>query len=143
MALWTYWFIAAVAVFVLEMFSGTVYLLVLSAALAGAGFCALLFNVNAVASVLVAAFLSAVGTLYVYRLRGKSPKNKALQQHNDLDIGSVVQIEQPLSGGAWRVFYRGTTWEARAARPHAHFQMGDNARICGKDGITLLIEPLA
>ena len=125
------------------MFSGTVYLLVLSAALAGAGFCALLFNVNAVASVLVAAFLSAVGTLYVYRLRGKSPKNKALQQHNDLDIGSVVQIEQPLSGGAWRVFYRGTTWEARAARPHAHFQMGDNARICGKDGITLLIEPLA
>ena len=139
----TYWFIAAVAVFVLEMFSGTVYLLVLSAALAGAGFCALLFNVNAVASVLVAAFLSAVGTLYVYRLRGKSPKNKALQQHNDLDIGSVVQIEQPLSGGAWRVFYRGTTWEARAARPHAHFQMGDNARICGKDGITLLIEPLA
>ena len=143
MALWTYWFIAAVAVFVLEMFIGTVYLLVLSAALAGAGFCALLFNVNAVASVLVAAFLSAVGTLYVYRLRGKSPKNKALQQHNDLDIGSVVQIEQPLSGGAWRVFYRGTTWEARAARPHAHFQMGDNARICGKDGITLLIEPLA
>ena len=127
----------------LELFSGTVYLLVLSAALAGAGFCALLFNVNAVASVLVAAFLSAVGTLYVYRLRGKSPKNKALQQHNDLDIGSVVQIEQPLSGGAWRVFYRGTTWEARAARPHAHFQMGDNARICGKDGITLLIEPLA
>ena len=143
MALWTYWLIAAVAVFMLELFSGTVYLLVLSAALAGAGLTACLFNTSAVASMLVAAFLSAVGTLYVYRLRGKSPKNKALQQHNDLDIGSVVQIEQPLSGGAWRVFYRGTTWEARAARPHAHFQMGDNARICGQDGITLLIEPLA
>lgn len=143
MALWIYWLIAAVAVFMLELFSGTVYLLVLSAALAGAGLTAWLFNTSAVASMLVAAFLSAVGTLYVYRLRGKSPKNKALQQHNDLDIGSVVQIEQPLSGGAWRVFYRGTTWEARAARPHAHFQMGDNARICGKDGITLLIEPLA
>ena len=143
MALWTYWLIAAVAVFMLELFSGTVYLLVLSAALAGAGLTAWLFNTSAVASMLVAAFLSAVGTLYVYRLRGKSPKNKALQQHNDLDIGSVVQIEQPLSGGAWRVFYRGTTWEARAARPHAHFQMGDNARICGKDGIMLLIEPLA
>ena len=143
MALWTYWLIAAVAVFMLELFSGTVYLLVLSAALAGAGLTAWLLNASAVASMLVAAFLSAVGTLYVYRLRGKSPKNKALQQHNDLDIGSVVQIEQPLSGGAWRVFYRGTTWEARAARPHAHFQMGDNARICGKDGITLLIEPLA
>ena len=143
MALWTYWLIAAVAVFMLELFSGTVYLLVLSAALAGAGLTAWLFNTSAVASMLVAAFLSAVGTLYVYRMRGKSPKNKALQQHNDLDIGSVVQIEQPLSGGAWRVFYRGTTWEARAARPHAHFQMGDNARICGKDGITLLIEPLA
>ena len=143
MALWTYWLIAAVAVFMLELFSGTVYLLVLSAALAGAGLTAWLFNASAVASMLVAAFLSAVGTLYVYRLRGKSPKNKTLHAHNDLDIGSVVQIEQPLSGGAWRVFYRGTTWEARTARPHAHFQMGDNARICGKDGITLLIEPLA
>ena len=93
MALWTYWLIAAVAVFMLELFSGTVYLLVLSAALAGAGLTAWLFNASAVASMLVAAFLSAVGTLYVYRLRGKSPKNKALQQHNDLDIGSVVQIE--------------------------------------------------
>jgi len=76
MALWTYWLIAAVAVFMLELFSGTVYLLVLSAALAGAGLTAWLFNASAVASMLVAAFLSAVGTLYVYRLRGKSPKNK-------------------------------------------------------------------
>jgi len=44
MALWIYWLIAAVAVFMLELFSGTVYLLVLSAALAGAGLTAWLFK---------------------------------------------------------------------------------------------------
>ena len=68
---------------------------------------------------------------------------KSTTSGSTAQFSSVVQIEQPLSGGAWRVFYRGTTWEARAVRPHADFQMGDNARICGKDGITLLIEPLA
>ena len=66
MALWTYWLIAAVAVFMLELFSGTVYLLVLSAALAGAGLTAWLFNASAVASMLVAAFF--VGGGHVIRL---------------------------------------------------------------------------
>ena len=43
-----YWFIAAVAVLVIEMFVGTLYLLIISAALAGAGAASLLFDGSAV-----------------------------------------------------------------------------------------------
>ena len=38
------WFIAAVLVLIFELFAGTIYLLVVSAALFGAGIAALLFN---------------------------------------------------------------------------------------------------
>ena len=42
-----YWFIAAVAVLEVEMFVGTLYLLIISAALAGAGAASLLFDGSA------------------------------------------------------------------------------------------------
>ena len=140
MAVWTYWFAAAVLVFVAEMFTGTVYLLVLSASCAGAGLASWLFGAGTVAGILTAAVLSAVGTAWVYQLRRSRPHRT--HRADDFDIGGTVQLERPLSGGRWRVFYRGTTWEARTAVPNAEFQMGDNARICGKDGIMLLIEPV-
>ena len=53
-----YWFIAAVAVLVVEMFVGTLYLLIISAALAGAGAASLLFDGSAV-PILTAAAISA------------------------------------------------------------------------------------
>ncbi|ULJ64523.1 NfeD family protein [Wielerella bovis] len=134
MALWTFWLILACLVFVAEMFTGTFYLLVLAVALCGAGIFTLLFDVSMQMGLLIVAFLSLVGTIYVYQTRRQRPMN-----NDDLDIGSMVQVEQPLSGGMWRVFYRGATWEARAV-DNSHFQMGDTARICGKDGIVLLIE---
>ena len=55
-----YWFIAAAALFVLEMFSGTFYLLVASIALLGAGIAAWLGAGSGV-SLLVAVLLSAAG----------------------------------------------------------------------------------
>lgn len=136
MALWTYWLIAACLVFVAEIFTGTFYLLVLAAALGGAGVFTLLFSTDIQVGFLVAALLSVIGTVYVYKIRHRR------RDHDDadLDIGAMVQVEQPLSGGMWRVFYRGTTWDARAVDNSHHFQMGDTARICGKDGIVLLIE---
>lgn len=135
MAMWSYWLMASVAAFVVEMFLGTVYLLVLSAALAGAGFAALLFGAGGGVCALVAALLSAVGTVYVHRLRRLAPKPASAAE--DLDIGGIVHVEQELPGGTWRVFYRGTVWEARAS---GGIVQGGSARICGKDGIVLLVE---
>ena len=135
MTLWQYWLLGAVLIFVAELFSGTFYLLVLAAALAGTSLYTFVFNASLNAGLLVAALLSAIGIIAIFPVRHSK---KALPPEDDFDIGATVQLEQPLSNGLWRVFYRGTTWEARAVSG-SQFQMGDTAVICGKDGITLLI----
>ncbi len=56
----TYWFIAAALVLIFELFVSTIYLLVVSAALFGAGLAALLFN-NLTVSIITAAVLASVG----------------------------------------------------------------------------------
>ena len=54
------WFIAAALILIFELFVGTIYLLVVSAALFGAGLAELLFGQTTI-SVLTAAVLAAVG----------------------------------------------------------------------------------
>ena len=139
MNIWTYWLIAAVLVFVAEMFLGMVYLLVLSVSLALAAMAAF-FGANTAVCLLLAAFMSALGTFFVYRNRQKTFRQP--ETDNDLDIGETVQLEQAISGEIWRVFYRGTIWEAQAAHSNTPFQAGDNAKICGKNGNILLIQPI-
>ena len=55
-----YWFIVAVAVLVVEMFVGTLYLLIISAALAGAGAASLLFDGSAVPPFPPSAFFGCI-----------------------------------------------------------------------------------
>ena len=131
-----YWFIAAVAVLVVEMFVGTLYLLIISAALAGAGAASLLFDGSAV-PILTAAAISAVG---LFGLHGfiKRRRTPADEVSNDLDIGQTVKILRRVSEGQYEVSYRGTTWQARAlnARPSAEPSF---AVIGGKEGNILLV----
>lgn len=139
MAMWTFWLIASVLVFVIELFLGVVYLLVLSLAFLGAALSAFLFHFEMIGTLLIASIMSAIGIVLVYQFRKNASKDS---DNNDLDIGNIVQIEQSLSGGVWRVFYRGTTWEAQAEQAYYLFEAGEHARICAKNGITLIIEPL-
>lgn len=141
MAAWTYWIITAVLLFVAELFTGTVYLLVLAAALLGAGLAVWLFGIGTAAALALAALLAAIGITVLYRLRPNRHGDAAIAA-NDLDIGALVRIESRLEGGLWRVSYRGTLWEARAVGG-AELQAGSSARICGKEGIVLLIEQAA
>ena len=124
---WSYWMIAAAVVFVLELFVGTVYLLVLAAALAGTSLSVLLFGIPLPAALVVAAALSGAGVYAVHRNRS-----------NDLDIGQPVSVEAALPNGHWRVFYRGAPWEAKNTGS-AELQAGGSAEICGKEGIVLLV----
>ena len=139
MTLWIVWFIAASLVFIAEIMTGTIYLLVLFGALVGAGLSELLFQVGGAVSTFIAAILSAVGTITVYYFRQQQPNLPELT--NDFDIGEIVQVERAISDRLWRVFYRGTTWEARSTDITTHFQTGDNAKISAKDGNVLLITP--
>ncbi|MDO4433408.1 MAG: NfeD family protein [Alysiella sp.] len=136
----TIWAVLAICLFVAEMFTGTVYLLVMALAFLGAAVVAF-WGANLTLSVLVAAVLSVMGITYVYRLRRKRSQMVQTSQDNDLDLGEQVVIREVLSDTRWRVFYCGANWEAKSTSSYV-FQAGDNARICGKDGIVLLIEPI-
>ncbi|RRD89012.1 NfeD family protein [Conchiformibius steedae] len=133
----TYWLAAAALLFAAEIFLGTVYLLVLSAALAGAGLAAWLFGADSTAPWWTASLLSLAGVVWVYRWRRCAAPAPAVQ--NDLDIGQSVTLESELGGGLWRVQYRGTQWEARFPDPQHHAHAGNHAVIIGKDGIVLLL----
>ncbi|WP_107824815.1 NfeD family protein [Neisseria sicca] len=131
----TTWFIAAAAVLIVELFVGTVYLLVVSAALFGAGLVYWLTGDTSIA-VAAAAVLSAAG---IWLVHGKFKKTAPRQELNDdLDIGQTVQILRRLHGDCYEVFYRGTHWQAQAENVDA-VQTTSTAVITGKNGNVLLI----
>lgn len=112
----TAWFIAAAAVLIVELFVGTVYLLVVSAALFGAGLVYWLTGDTSIA-VAAAAVLSAAG---IWLVHGKFKKTAPRQELNDdLDIGQTVHILQRLHGDCYEVSYRGTYWQAQAENADA------------------------
>lgn len=131
----TAWFIAAAAVLIVELFVGTVYLLVVSAALFGAGLVYWLTGDTSIA-VAAAAVLSAAG---IWLVHGKFKKTAPRQELNDdLDIGQTVHILQRLHGDCYEVAYRGTHWQAQAENADA-VQTTSTAVITGKNGNVLLI----
>ena len=131
----TAWFIAAAAVLIVELFVGTVYLLVVSAALFGAGLVYWLTGDTSIA-VVAAAVLSAAG---IWLVHGKFKKTAPRQELNDdLDIGQTVHILQRLHGDCYEVSYRGTRWQAQAENADA-VQTTSTAVITGKNGNVLLI----
>ena len=131
----TAWFIAAAAVLIVELFVGTVYLLVVSAALFGAGLVYWLTGDTSIA-VAAAAVLSAAG---IWLVHGKFKKTAPRQELNDdLDIGQTVHILQRLHGDYYEVSYRGTRWQAQAENADA-VQTTSTAVITGKNGNVLLI----
>lgn len=131
----TAWFIAAAAVLIVELFVGTVYLLVVSAALFGAGLVYWLTGDTSIA-VAAAAVLSAAG---IWLVHGKFKKTAPRQELNDdLDIGQTVHILQRLHGDCYEVSYRGTRWQAQAENADT-VQATSTAVITGKNGNVLLI----
>ncbi|MCS4532974.1 NfeD family protein [Neisseria montereyensis] len=135
------WFIAAALILILELFIGTVYLLVVSAALFGAGIAAFLFNSFSL-SMLIAAVLSAVGIWWAHgwlqRHRHSDTEESA---RNDLDIGQTVQITRHLHDSSYEVHYRGTLWQAQAQNAaSSDAPVSQTAVIVGKNGNTLLIQ---
>lgn len=133
-----YWFIAAALVLILELFAGTIYLLVVSAALFGAGIAALLFGSTGI-SIITAAVLSAAGIAWANRwIKRHRRPNNAEALLNDLDIGQTVHINRRLHGNMYEVHYRGTIWQAQADNAETAAQ-AQTAVITGKNGNMLTI----
>ena len=104
------WAVAGIVLIIVEMLTGTFYLLVLGIAAliaAGAAWFGLSFWVQAV----VTAAVTVAGVMLVNRYRSRS----AQASKRSLDIGQSVTLESWISeaDGLARVNYRNAQWEAR------------------------------
>lgn len=105
-----FWLIAALALGIAEMLSGTFFLLVLAiAALAGAA--TAWFGGSFWLQTCIASILAVIGVFLVQHYRHRAPSRSL----PSFDLGQPVGFEQWVSQaeGMARVNYRGTTWEAR------------------------------
>lgn len=130
-----YWILTAIALVVVELLSGTFYLLILGvAASAGAmlAWIGVSFPVQAIAATAVA----VVGVVFVHayhvRTRASAPGGNAI------DVGQRVTIDSWIneSEGLARVTYRGTVWDAKVIGERG---AATSYYIRGVDGSTLRI----
>ena len=134
------WFVLALLVFIAELFSGTFYLLVVSAALACAGLADWLLGTSVSTNLVITAILSLIGIAIVkkYHTRFK-PAAEVSAHRNDLDLGQTVQISAVLPHGELDVHYRGTQWQAKSTDDTAA-SPGQSATIVGRNGNVLLVQ---
>ncbi|PIT16790.1 NfeD family protein [Snodgrassella alvi] len=127
------WCIVALLLFVLEMFSGTFYLLVISASLLSAGLTEWLLQTSNNTNALIATVFSIIGITIVRLWQKKHPRENRANASDDPDYGQTVVLTQPLTDGLWQVHYRGTTWQARFTQPTTA-KAGDSAQIISHNG---------
>lgn len=134
---WMGWLAAAGVLIVLELFSGTFYLLMMAVGLAFGALAAWLGAAMPVQTI-TAAVVGIVATALLHRSRfGRKPRLDAARDRNvNLDIGEVVAVDTWRDGHA-RVMYRGAPWDV-ALGPGAQPQAGD-FRIVEVQGSRLIV----
>lgn len=130
------WAIAGIVLIIVEMLTGTFYLLVLGIAAlmaAGAAWMGQSFWVQAV----VTAAVTIAGVILVNRYRDKG----STAPQRSLDVGQSVTIESWISeaDGLARVNYRNAQWEARVTGERV--PGGKVFYIHAVEGSTLLVSP--
>jgi membrane protein implicated in regulation of membrane protease activity len=112
---WMMWMIGAGLLVVLELFSGTFYLLMIAIGMTAGALTALL-RIDMPGQTLVAAVVGALATVLLRRTRfGKTDKVDAASDPNvNLDIGQNVHVPAWQDGAA-RVMYRGAMWDVELA----------------------------
>lgn len=111
------WFVLGAALVILEMFTGTFYLLMIGIGLAAGGVAAMAGAGSALQFVVAA----LIGILAIFALRhsrfGKFDKTESTRDRNvNLDIGETIEVSewthhQGRTATA-RVMYRGAQWDA-------------------------------
>ena len=135
------WWALAIAAFVLEIFSGTFYLLVLSIAFLLTGILNATIQPALAVNITVCAVLAIIGIFIVASLqrRKKLIPESQNTQYDDLDIGQSVTIAQNNGGGLYQVHYRGTIWQAHAQKQD--LSQNTQAKIVNRNGNILEIQP--
>lgn len=130
-----HWILVAIALVIVELLTGTFYLLVLGIA-ASAGAALAWFGLPFGVQTGFAAVIAVLGVVLVHRYRVRP--SAAGQGSNAIDIGHRVTLESWIdeSAGLARVSYRGTLWDAQVIGERGS---GPVYYIRGIDGSTLHI----
>ena len=131
------WIIGGFVLVIVELLSGTFYLLVIGVG-AFAGAAVAWAGGSYVAQAIGACAVALVGTWLVNRWHRTRQPGSA--KDNFLDFGQPVVLESWVDEGSGtaRVKYRGTTWDARVPAG-THPALGTTLIINGQDGSTLLV----
>lgn len=129
------WAVIGLVLVIVELMTGTFYLLVLGIAAFGAALAAWL-GLEFSAQSIVAALVSAIGCYGVHVYRAK---NRA-EQMPPIDAGMPARFESWLDAGTRlaRVRYRGASWEARVEGGEA-IEPGATLYVQAADGNTLRV----
>jgi membrane protein implicated in regulation of membrane protease activity len=122
MADWINWLVAAGVLVVLELFTGTFYLLMIALGL-GFGALAAFAGMSGAVQTIVAAVVGVAATGLLHRSRfGRPARGNAARDPNvNIDIGQTVRVDE-WQGGRARVMYRGALWDVelgQGAHPEA------------------------
>jgi membrane protein implicated in regulation of membrane protease activity len=113
---WSYWLAAAGVTVILELFSGTFYLLMIAIGLVAGAVVAFLGLGEGVA-LLVAAAVGVAATFVLRRSRYGRQQQRVQAERDpnvNLDIGQTVNVPAWQDGAA-RVMYRGALWDVELA----------------------------
>lgn len=130
------WAVVGLGLVIVELLTGTFYLLMLGIAAFGAAAAAWIGQDFAV-QVIVAGVISAAGcyAVHVYRV-----KNKGAQMPS-VDSGMPASFEAWIDAGARlaRVRYRGASWDARVEGPDGLLEPGATLYVVANEGNTLRV----
>ena len=137
----TVWWLATGLVVLLELFTGTFYLLMLAVGLA-AGALAAHAQLGLSGQLVVAALVGAttVSLAYLRRRRRPGAPSARADRSVNLDIGETIHIEAWNSDGTAQVRYRGAQWTA-LARPGSSPTPGAH-RVAELAGNRLLVDKI-
>lgn len=132
-----YWILTAIALVIVELLSGTFYLLVLAVASAGGGALAY-FGFPFFAQAAFATVVAVIGVVFVHHYRVRAGTDGS--NSNAIDVGQRVTLESWVNEpqGLARVHYRGTLWDAKVM---GEGRLGKTFYIRSVDGSTLHIAP--
>ena len=129
------WLLLGLGLVIVELLTGTFYLLVLGVAAFGAGAVAW-FGGGFAAQSIAAAAVALVGAYLVHAYRTRN----AAQQMVSIDAGQPANFEKWVDqpAGLARVRYRGASWDARL-ESDASLQPGALVYVLGTEGNTLKV----
>ncbi|MES3024852.1 MAG: NfeD family protein [Pseudomonadota bacterium] len=136
---WMKWLVVAGVLVVLELFSGTFYLLMIAIGLAFGAIAALL-GMSVPVQVVVAAVVGVIATELLRRNRPMTSTNgdAARDPNINIDIGQTLVVDAWQEGRA-RVMYRGAPWDVELARGAA--DGAGTFRIVEVHGSRLVVAP--